>query len=75
MFLTESYEYRKQGSHPFLHNLMEQVETQTIGSILESIEKEIIESTLAQSHGNVAQAAKRLGMNRQTLDYRIKKLL
>lgn len=44
-----------------------------IKSLLEDMEEMIIYKTLEETNGNVAQAAKELGMNRQTLDYRIKK--
>lgn len=44
-----------------------------IKSILEDVEQMIINKTLKETNGNVAQAAKELGINRQTLDYRIKK--
>ncbi|MFC0045075.1 helix-turn-helix domain-containing protein [Metabacillus iocasae] len=41
---------------------------------MEAHEKQCIEQALKQSNGKVSQAAKLLGVSRQTLQYRIKRL-
>ena len=41
---------------------------------LEAIEKEIIEKNLKENKKNVAQTARKLGLSRQALTYKIKKL-
>ncbi len=43
------------------------------GTSLEGIEKELIEIALRQAAGNQTQAARLLGISRDTLRYRIKK--
>ena len=43
------------------------------GTSLDGIEKELIEVALRQSAGNQTQAARLLGISRDTLRYRIKK--
>ena len=43
------------------------------GTSLEGIERELIEIALRQSAGNQTQAARLLGISRDTLRYRIKK--
>ena len=44
-----------------------------LNSILESTEKEYVLKCLNDSDGNVTKAAKRLGISRQNLHYRIRK--
>lgn len=44
-----------------------------IKTILENVEEKIIYKSLNENKGNVAKTAKELGINRQTLDYRLKK--
>ncbi len=44
-----------------------------LDNILEDIEYDFIVKTLQKNDNNVSQAAKELGLSRQTLDYRIKK--
>lgn len=45
-----------------------------LDELLEDIESDIILKSLNENDNNVAQTAKELGLSRQTLDYRIKKL-
>lgn len=41
---------------------------------LEAVEKQMIEKTLERTQYNISQSAKQLGIPRQTLQYKIKKL-
>lgn len=54
-------------------NISEELESKDLKTLLEDVEQMIIDRTLEKTKGNVAQAAKKLGINRQNLDYRIKK--
>lgn len=56
-----------------LENISSELENRDLKTLLEDVEQLIIEKTLDKTKGNVAQAAKQLGINRQNLDYRIKK--
>ncbi len=40
---------------------------------LDTVEQEIISNTLKSTHGNVSEAAKKLSLTRQSLDYKLKK--
>lgn len=51
----------------------EELENKNLTSLIEEMEKEIIRSTIDGTGGNVAEAARRLGINRQNLEYRVKK--
>lgn len=51
----------------------ENLENKNLTLIMEEIEIEIIKSALDTTKGNIAKAARLLGMNRQNLEYRIKK--
>lgn len=53
--------------------IFSELENKDLKTILEEMEQTVIEETLKKTKGNVAQAAKELGTNRQSLDYRIKK--
>lgn len=46
----------------------------TLKDVLLSSEKEAIEHALNRNHGNISQSARDLGIGRQNLQYRIKKL-
>ncbi|KJF26406.1 hypothetical protein TZ02_14160 [Clostridium aceticum] len=48
--------------------------TGTFDERMEEVEKAIIENTLAEYGGNITHSAKALGMSRQNLQYRVKKL-
>jgi two-component system, NtrC family, response regulator HydG len=43
------------------------------GSSLEQVERHLCQSALAEAGGNIAAAARRLGITRPTLDYRLRK--
>ena len=43
------------------------------GLVLEAVEKTLIEKALARAHGNASQAARLLGISRNTLRYRMEK--
>lgn len=45
----------------------------TLDEYLKELEKEIIEEALKKNKGNISQGAKALGINRQTLQHKIKK--
>lgn len=46
----------------------------TLKHTIEKMEKNYIDQILKENHGNISQAAKFLGLSRQNLQYRIKKL-
>ncbi len=46
----------------------------TLKHTIEKMEKNYINQILKENHGNISQAAKFLGLSRQNLQYRIKKL-
>lgn len=46
----------------------------TLKHTIETMEKNYINQILTEYHGNISQAAKFLGLSRQNLQYRIKKL-
>lgn len=56
------------------HLNTQQMEGINLNTFLRQCEKEFIESTLAKQNGNVAAAAKQLGIARQNLHYRLRKL-
>lgn len=51
-----------------------QVEGSNLPEILKNTEKEIIEETLKRNQGNISRSARELGIARQNLQYRIRKL-
>ncbi len=57
---------------PAIHKEMSQ--SGTLKDRMDSIEKEIISQCLEKTGGNISAAASMLGLNRQSLDYKIKKL-
>lgn len=74
-FIKDSHIYinKKDEKADVFDKIVEDLKKKDIKSLLEDVEQMIIYKTLEDTSGNVAQAAKELGMNRQTLDYRIKK--
>lgn len=54
-----------------LHSLPED---QTLRDVLASVEEQMVKKALKQSGGNVLKAAQKLGIPRQTLQYKLKKL-
>ncbi|HDR7959691.1 sigma-54 interaction domain-containing protein [Bacillus wiedmannii] len=58
---------------PFLTN-NEADAPKTLKHTIEAMEKNYINQILTEYHGNISQAAKFLGLSRQNLQYRIKKL-
>lgn len=55
------------------NNVSEELESKNLTTLLEDTEQMIINKVLDKTRGNVAQAARELGINRQNLDYKIKK--
>nr|WP_131923954.1 sigma 54-interacting transcriptional regulator [Hazenella coriacea] len=49
-------------------------EDQSMRSLLSQVEKQLIQQALKKSEGNIKQAAKHLGIPRQTLQYKLKKI-
>jgi len=75
-FIIDSYEnIQKENSEDkkILEKVTNNLKSTDIKTILENVEEKIIHKALKKNNGNVAQTAKELGINRQTLDYRIKK--
>ncbi|MFP3326237.1 helix-turn-helix domain-containing protein, partial [Planococcus sp. SIMBA_160] len=58
---------------PFLTNNQAHA-PKTLKHTIEELEKNYINQILQDYHGNISQAAKFLGLSRQNLQYRIKKL-
>lgn len=50
------------------------IEQTTLNDALLAVEKEMIEKALEDCHDNITQAARQLGIPRQTLQYKLKKL-
>lgn len=76
-FIVENHSFCKvdneENKIDILEKVINEVKDSDLKSVLESVERMIITSALKETNGNVAQAAHKLGVNRQTLDYRIKK--
>ena len=75
-FIVDSYEsieLKKLESDNLLEQVTDDLKTTDIKTILENVEERIIHKALKENKGNVAKTAKKLGINRQTLDYRLKK--
>ncbi len=49
------------------------LKTATLKTIIEGVEVETIRRVLQESNGNVNEAARRMGLSRQNLDYKLKK--
>ncbi|SCZ80371.1 sigma-54 interaction domain-containing protein [Acidaminobacter hydrogenoformans] len=67
--INEEPHYYKDGNNSYRKDYSKK----DLKMILEDKEKEIILKCLKDSEGNVSAAAKELGLNRQSLDYKIKK--
>lgn len=50
-----------------------EIDGQDLKSYVESVEKEAILKVLKESEGNINDSARKLGISRQNLDYKIKK--
>ncbi|NTW04578.1 MAG: sigma 54-interacting transcriptional regulator [Peptococcaceae bacterium] len=51
------------------------LKTGTLKTIIEDVERETIQEVLREVNGNVNEAARRMGLSRQNLDYKLKKYL
>lgn len=47
---------------------------ESLNSLLKNYERKIIEDTIRQCNGNIAKAARKLGISRQNMNYRLNKL-
>lgn len=56
-----------------IEQVKEELETKDLTSLMENMEKQIIKDKIKETDGNIAEAARRLGLSRQNLEYRIKK--
>ena len=56
-----------------IENVKAELENNDLTSLMESMEKQIIKDKVDETNGNIAEAARRLGVSRQNLEYRIKK--
>ena len=57
-----------------IHNEMSEKKINNYSEFIHSFEKEIISNALSAASGNKAEASRLLGIPRQTLNYKIKKL-
>lgn len=55
-------------------DVYQEADSESLEEILTGVEKGILNSTLASCQGNISQAAKKLGISRQNLQHRIKRL-
>ena len=70
----ESHAPAPELSPPDSHSLApSQIVPMLIGSTVEAIERELVLQTLARCDGNRTHAAKRLGVSRRALLYKMKK--
>lgn len=60
--------------HKIPEDFVMKIEHSTLSQAIEALEKEMIEKALAECGDNITQAAKQLGVPRQTLQYKLKKL-
>ncbi|MGN0962938.1 MAG: sigma-54 interaction domain-containing protein [Clostridia bacterium] len=68
-YFLNAFHYRKE------HGPVESVSAQgTLTERVEQFEREIIETTLEKNHFNMSRTARELGIRRETLYYRLKKL-
>ena len=72
IFLTEKKDVKKDNELP-IDKVKDELETSDLTSLMENMEKEIIKDKIEDTGGNIAEAARRLGLSRQNLEYRIKK--
>lgn len=72
IFLTDRTDVKKDGELP-IDKVKDELETSDLTSLMENMEKQIIKDKIKDTGGNIAEAARRLGLSRQNLEYRIKK--
>ncbi|WP_205619104.1 sigma-54-dependent Fis family transcriptional regulator [Halomonas halocynthiae] len=70
-YIQTDSEHDNQANDAFLRTLCEDILAQGIG--LEKLEETMLEYAYHESKGNVSAAARRLGLSRAALDYRLKK--
>lgn len=56
------------------NDLLEHIKTTTLSSALQEVEKRVILNALQNNHWNISRAAKAIGIGRQNLQYRMRKL-
>lgn len=76
-YLYKKYVTRQDNVFPmepaWTKTMPEMNSTTSLKMMLENIESEIIKNTLSACHGNISLAARRLGLHRQALQYRLRK--
>lgn len=72
IFLTEKNNINKDNQLP-INKVKEELETKDLTTLMENMEKQIIKDKVRETGGNIAEAARGLGVSRQNLEYRIKK--
>ena len=72
IFLTEENNINKDNNLP-INKVKEELETKDLTTLMEDMEKQIIKDKVSETGGNIAEAARGLGVSRQNLEYRIKK--
>ena len=72
IFLTEKNNINKDNQLP-INKVKEELETKDLITLMENMEKQIIKDKVRETGGNIAEAARGLGVSRQNLEYRIKK--
>jgi arginine utilization regulatory protein len=58
-----------------LSTIPKSIKNGTLKTIIEGVEMETIKEVLREANGNVNEAARRMGLSRQNLDYKLKKYL
>lgn len=71
VFLTELDVEEEEGFD--IANVKYELEDKNLKALMESMEKKIIKDKVSETEGNIAEAARGLGISRQNLEYRIKK--
>lgn len=73
IFLTENESNTVNSKNLPLHQIEHQLKNHNLTSLMENMEQQIIKNKIDETNQNVAEAARRLGVSRQNLEYRIKK--
>lgn len=75
IFILEKKELKnmEQKDNAVLEKVNVKLENKDLTTLMEEMEKKIIIDAIKNTEGNVAKAARQLGINRQNLEYRIKK--
>ena len=74
IFLTEIKDgNNKENKQLPIEKVKAELENNDLTSLMKSMEKQIIKDKVDETNGNIAEAARRLGVSRQNLEYRIKK--